>query len=463
LSEAETRFADNPVCLLILVVRRYKWIRNPHFSSLMKRKVFIAITAAIISAFASVSSAQPKASFPTTQQLKPLPALSEEQVKSLIQAETEKKDALRGKAEAERKFDTTMVWVQVLLGGVSLLLAFVTIVPISLGFLFWIFRKSIFGQLNAEATKEVAKHVEEHIKPIIGTEVEAQVLALTERIKKLNQLVQELEVLVPKSTQVELSPEKLNQIHHLRLQIENLQDLIPFLSQPAEYYFKQGNTFYFEKQYKEAITFFNKAIELKPDYFDAWLNRGIALGDLDCDKEALVSYNRAIELNPNDSDAWFVRGIVLGRLGCHKKALVSYDKAIELNPNDSKIWLNRGNVLSNLDRDKEALVSYDKAIELKSDIHIVWDVRGNVLSNLSRYEEALVSYDKALEFTPNSSVTWYYKACCYALQEKVEETVHDLKKAIELDSKWREKAKTDSDFDKIRHDGRFQTLLNVEL
>jgi hypothetical protein len=74
-----------------------------------------------------------------------------------------------------------MVWVQVLLGGVSLLLAFVTIVPVSLGFLFWIFRKSILGQLNAEAKEEVAKHVEEHIKPIIDTEIQAQISALIEK------------------------------------------------------------------------------------------------------------------------------------------------------------------------------------------------------------------------------------------------------------------------------------------
>jgi hypothetical protein len=136
--------------------------------------------------------------------------LSEEQVKSLIQAETEKQDTLRGQAEAERKFDTTMIWVQVLLGGVSLLLAFVTIVPVSLGVLFWIFRKSIFGQLNAEAKEKVAKQVEEHIKPIIDTEIQAQISALIE--KKLNQRVQEFEAVVPVLTQEIPSPEKLSQI-----------------------------------------------------------------------------------------------------------------------------------------------------------------------------------------------------------------------------------------------------------
>jgi P pilus assembly chaperone PapD len=77
----------------------------------MKRKVFIAIAIATISASASVSTAQPKIPIPASQPSKSVPALSEEQVKSLIQSETEKKDALRGQAEAERKFNFTMTWV----------------------------------------------------------------------------------------------------------------------------------------------------------------------------------------------------------------------------------------------------------------------------------------------------------------------------------------------------------------
>jgi tetratricopeptide (TPR) repeat protein len=323
----------------------------------MKRKVFIAIAIAMISASASVSSVQLKTPIPTSQPSKSVPALSEEQVKSLIQAETEKKDALRGQADAERKFDTTMVWVQVLLGGVSLLLAFITIVPVSLGVLFWIFRKSIFGQLNAEAKEEVAIQVEEHIKPIIDTEIQVQISALIE--KKLSQRMQEFEEAVPASTQDIPSPEKLSQIEELRRRIEDLQDLMPTtMMQSAEYYFKQGNAFYFEGQYEEAI----------------------------------ASYDKALKFNPNLSAACTNRGVALGYLNRYEEAIFSHDKAIELNPDDPDQWFNR--------------------------------------------------------------------ACCYALQGKVEETVHDLKRAIELDSIQREKAKTDSDFDKVRQDEKFQKLLN---
>jgi tetratricopeptide (TPR) repeat protein len=331
----------------------------------MKRKVFIAIAAAMISAFASVSTAQVKTPLPSSQPSKSVPALSEEQIKSLIQAETEKKDALRGQAEAERKFDTTMVWVQVLLGGVSLLLAFVTIVPVSLGVLFWIFRKSIFGQLNAEAKEEVAKQVEEHIKPIIDTEIQAQISALIE--KKLSQRVREFEAAVPASTQEKPTPEKLSQIEELRRRIEDLQDLMPkMMMQSAEYYFKQGNTFYFEGQYEEAIASYDKALELNSGNSDAWNNRGVALANLKRYEEAITSYDKALKLNSGNSDAWNNRGVTLANLKRYEEAITSYDKALEFNSDFFYTWFNRACCHGLQGKVEETINALKKATELNS-------------------------------------------------------------------------------------------------
>jgi tetratricopeptide (TPR) repeat protein len=330
----------------------------------MKRKVFIAIATAMISASANVSSAQSKNPLPPSPPSKLSPALSEEQVKSLIQTETEKKDALQGQAEAERKFDTTMVWVQVLLGGVSLLLAFITIVPILLGILFWIFRKSIFGQLNAEAKEEVSRQVEEHLRPIIDTEVEAQVSALIERIRQLNHLVQEFEAVVPASTQETPSPEKLSQIDELRRRIEDFQDLIPTVTQSAEYYFKQGNAFYFEKQYDEAIASYGKALDLNPDLSEVLSNQGVAYSKLNRYEEAIACYDKALELNPDLPEAWSNRGVSLDNLSRYEEAITSYDKALNLKQSYVAAWYNRACCNALQEKLDETVHDLTRAIEL---------------------------------------------------------------------------------------------------
>ena len=116
--------------------------------------------------------------------------------------------------------------------------------------------------------------------------------------------------------------------------------------------------------------------------------------------------------------------------------------------------------LGYLQRYSEAIKSYDRALEIKPDNHQAWHNRGIALYYLQRYSEAIKFYDKALEINPDYHQAWYNKACCYALQGKIELAIKNLDRAIKLNPKqYREIAETDSDFDKIRADVRFQALL----
>jgi tetratricopeptide (TPR) repeat protein len=254
-----------------------------------------------------------------------------------------------------------------------------------------------------------------------------------------------------------------------------------------------GNEYYSLSQYEEAIASYDKAIEIKPDSHEAWNNRGIALGNLGRNEEAIASFDQAIEIKPDYVDAWNNRGIALGKLGRYEEAIASYNKAIEIKPDYHQALYNRGNALHNLGRYEEAIASYNKAIEIKPDYHQALYNRGNALHNLGRYEEAIASYnkalqiksdyyqawnnqgtafflleqyekaiesyDEALEIRPNKPNIFYNKACCYGLQNEIDLALENLKKAINLDDKYREMAKTDSDFDNIRQDTRFIELL----
>ncbi|MFM7364893.1 MAG: tetratricopeptide repeat protein [Cuspidothrix sp.] len=174
---------------------------------------------------------------------------------------------------------------------------------------------------------------------------------------------------------------------------------------------------------------------------------------------AISSYDKALEFKPDKHEAWYSRGISLYNLGRYEEAISSYDKALEFKPDYHDAWYNRGNSLKNLGRYEEAISSYDKALEFKPDYHQAWNNRGSSLCNLGRYEEAISSYDKALEFKPDDHQAWYNKSCIYALQGKIEKAIENLQTAINLDSETvKEWAKTDSDFDAIREDARFQSL-----
>ena len=67
-----------------------------------------------------------------------------------------------------------------------------------------------------------------------------------------------------------------------------------------------------------------------------------------------------------------------------------------------------------------------------------------------------------MEFKPDYHEAWYNKSCIYALQSNIEQAIENLQIAINLHpEEVREWTKTNSDFDAIREDERFQALLTT--
>lgn len=66
------------------------------------------------------------------------------------------------------------------------------------------------------------------------------------------------------------------------------------------------------QEYDSAATYFTKATELYPGYFQAYYNKGLALESLGKKQEALREYNRALSLQPDYTPAAIAKGRVLG-------------------------------------------------------------------------------------------------------------------------------------------------------
>ncbi|MEH2118375.1 tetratricopeptide repeat protein [Nostoc sp.] len=222
----------------------------------------------------------------------------------------------------------------------------------------------------------------------------------------------------------------------------------------------RGNALYNLGRNEEAITSYDQALKFQPDYHLAWFNLGIVLNNLGCFEEAIASYDQALKFQPDYHDAWNNRGIVLRNLRRNEEAIASYDQVLKIKPDYHRAWYNRGYALDDLGRNEEAIASYDQALKFQLDYHRAWNNRGIALYNLGRNEEAIASFDQVLKFQPDDYQAWYNKACCYALQGNIEQALKKLEKAFNLNreecSEW---AKSDSSFDGIRQNERFQALI----
>ena len=152
---------------------------------------------------------------------------------------------------------------------------------------------------------------------------------------------------------------------------------------PALTYFLWGNTEFEQEQYAEAIADFDETIRLKPNFADAYHNRGIAKYRLGRHESALMDFDETIRLKPNFADAYHNRGIAKYKLGRHESALMDFDETIRLKPNFADAYHNRGVTRVSLDFYDSGIADFDEALQINQGVKM-------------HYKSALSDFDETI-------------------------------------------------------------------
>jgi tetratricopeptide (TPR) repeat protein len=116
--------------------------------------------------------------------------------------------------------------------------------------------------------------------------------------------------------------------------------------------------------YQGAIADYNQAIKIKPDYADAYINRGNAKYNLGDKQGAIADYNQAIKIKPDYAYAYNNRGIAKKNLGDKQGAIADYNQAINIKPDYADAYYNRGIAKSDLGDKQGAIADYNQAAQL---------------------------------------------------------------------------------------------------
>lgn len=136
-------------------------------------------------------------------------------------------------------------------------------------------------------------------------------------------------------------------------------------------------------------------------------NLGVSLQKLGKLDEAEASYKKAIELKPNYFQALNNLGSVLQKIGKLDESEASYKKAIKFKSDFIQAHNNLGLLLQNIGKLDEAEASFKQAIKFRPDIPEIYNNLGNLLKDLGRFEDAEANYKKAIELKPDFVLAHY--------------------------------------------------------
>jgi tetratricopeptide (TPR) repeat protein len=128
-----------------------------------------------------------------------------------------------------------------------------------------------------------------------------------------------------------------------------------------------GDVFMSCGKYKEAIEEYKKAINVKPDYAEAYYGLGNAYEDAGMHKEAIEEYKKAINVKPDYAEAYCYSGVVYGKLGLYEDAIESFKQAIKVKPDYADAYCNLGVAYGKSGKHQEAIEPFKQAIKVKPD------------------------------------------------------------------------------------------------
>lgn len=181
-----------------------------------------------------------------------------------------------------------------------------------------------------------------------------------------------------------------------------------------------------------ALSAFERALALVPDFADAAMARAEMLDGLGRSDEAHADYERArrlwSELPPGAAD----RRYVFRRQGHFAFESESYD-LVRTNVR-SKILpqLAHGNARLAHGRAAEALDSYERALKVNPKLPEVLALKGEALSALGRYEEAIQIFDGVLVANPKDGDTLNARGIARAALGRLADANDDWRRQFEL-------------------------------
>ena len=244
-----------------------------------------------------------------------------------------------------------------------------------------------------------------------------------------------------------------------------------------EYFINQGFTDYrFFSNYgillrrlgklQKAINYHRKAIDLKPDFANAYFNLGTVLIDLGRFEEAKILTRKAIEINPNFAEAYSNLGNIMRDLGKLEEAEILQRKAVKLLPELAELHSNLSNVLKDLGKLKEAEISIRKSIELDPHFTMAYSNLGGILIGLGKLNEAEISTRKAIKLDPSFAEAYANLGSILINLGKLDEAEKLLYKSIQIKPSFAKayfsisNLKFSKDNNKLKHQLFSQSILN---
>ena len=173
----------------------------------------------------------------------------------------------------------------------------------------------------------------------------------------------------------------------------------------AERLYSQGLGVLSRDDYTRAAAYFEKAVEIDPNYAEAWYQAGFSYGMLGKHEDALKASKQAAKLRPEWTETYVNIGASSYALGKYEDAVNAYKQATKLDSANPETQYALGLSLNKLGRNDEEILAYKRAVALKPDFANAFEKLGLAYFKQKRYAEAIPAFESLKPTNPTRKLT----------------------------------------------------------
>lgn len=224
------------------------------------------------------------------------------------------------------------------------------------------------------------------------------------------------------------------------------------------YYAAQGGRSLLESDYKRAIDYYQRGLELNPDDIDMLNSLGMAYYSSGQYQQAINTYKKAVDIDPENPDIFGRLAAAYTRAGSNEEAIAAYKKAIDIGSKNPDTLLGLAGLYNSMGKAQEAADYYKKAVELNPnayDIALAYRAQQDILSGeqalklnpndfdtmmklgdayyfLKQYKQAAGYYQKIADADPNRTDILEKLGDLYCLRRDYQKGMTYFQKALEV-------------------------------
>jgi len=254
--------------------------------------------------------------------------------------------------------------------------------------------------------------------------------------KDFNKAGHDYQWLIMHRTKIADVYEKAGQIDTL---IHKYSQAIPFFTEAialdstqSSYFAARGISWFNLEQYGKADTDLQRAVDMNFVSADIYSRLGYAMLRTDDNKGAVFYFSKAIEMNPNNYEDYANRGdalVALHQLDAAKSDLYFY---LKYDKSDCSVWYNLARAQYGLNEYDSAILSYKMVLKIRPGFGDTYFRMGLTYADKNEFQNAVDAFTNAIAQEPQGAYLYYNRALARARLHDGSDYCADLQKAKEM-------------------------------